>query len=199
MKKLIAVLFTVMAVCLVSASAFALTTVSQSANVSVAALLSVEFASATDTTFGSGTVPWTSVVADSAFIYPTGHVTTKPDAGVICKSNGAATWYIKLGFSSANGLNGKISRYISGLGASNTGGVTNRNTGAVTPNGAIATPDAWTVIPTTATTVYSSGANDTNNAPDGDGVWINYNLNPTGLVTGTAYTGTLTYTIATTP
>ena len=191
MKKITLILAMALAIGCLATNAFAaVTTLTQSATVTIASVLSIEFASLTDSTFGSGTIPWTSVTPDSSVVYPTGHVTTKPDVGLICKYNGAGSWYTKMNFTTTT-LTDKISRWISQP--------VNRNTTPGTPtNGTVVTPDDWVVIPAAATTVYTSG-NDSLNTPLGTYIGVNLSLNPVGLSTGTTYTGTITYTITTTP
>lgn len=190
MKKLFVILIMVMVVGVLATGAFAVTTLSQSANVTLASVLSIEFASTTDSTFGSGTIPWTNVDPASSVVYPTGHLTTKSDVGLICRYNGAGAWYAKMNLTTTT-LTGKLSRWISQP--------VNRNTTPGTPtNGTVTGLNSWVVIPATATTVYTSG-NDSLNTPLGTFIGVNYSLNPTGLSTGTAYAGTITYTITTTP
>lgn len=189
MKKLFGILIMVVILGALATSASAVTTLSQNANVTLASVLSIEFATTTDSTFGSGTIPWTSVDPASSVVYPTGHLTTKSDVGLICKYNGAGSWYAKMNLTTTN-LTGKLSRWISQP--------TNRNTTTAT-NGSVTGLDSWVVIPAVAATVYTSGLNDSLNTPLGTFIGVNYSLNPTGLATGTAYTGTITYTITTTP
>ena len=189
MKKLAGILIMEMVIVLATTSAFAVTNLTQSASVTIASVLSIEFATTTDSTFGSGTIPWTSITPDSTVVTPTGHVTSKPDIGLICKYNGAGNWYAKVNLATTT-LTGKLSRYISQP--------TNRNTSTAT-NGTVTGLDAWTVIPALATTVYASGTNDSLNTPLGTFIGVNFALDPTGLATGSTYTGTITYTITTTP
>ncbi|MDP2912902.1 MAG: hypothetical protein Q8N91_02725 [Candidatus Omnitrophota bacterium] len=68
---------------MVAGSAFAATTQTQTATVSVASILSIEFASTTDTTFGGGGIPWTSIDPTSNLVYPTGQASTKAETAVI--------------------------------------------------------------------------------------------------------------------
>jgi len=195
MKKI----FVLTLVALLSATAaYAATTVTQSATASVAGTMSVEFADTTDTTFGGGAINWNSVdPALGNLIPPTGAARgtgAKMDTAVICKYNGSSTaWYFKMSITGT--LAGKIKYYMPQP--------VNRNTSLPT-NGVVAggTPPAgsdWPVIPSAATTGYTSGTNDTVNTPFGSFVALNYALNPTGMVSGSSYSGTITYTITTTP
>ena len=190
MKKLIGMLILAMVIGGLATDGYAAATLTQATNVTVASVLSAEFASTTDSTFGSGAVPWTNVIPTANLVRPTGHVSTKPDVGIICTYNGiAAIWYLKMSFASAT-LAGKISKYMSQP--------INRNTSSAT-NGTVAGgANTWQAIPATAATVYTSG-NDTLNTPLGTFCGMDFGLNPEGLLTGTSYTGTITYTITTTP
>jgi len=177
-------------------SAFAATTATQGATVSIASVLSVEIdATAGATAFGAGTIPWTSVTPGSNLVYPTGgHITGKSDVGIILKNNTTLTsWQLKMQQVSANGLNGKIKFYLAQ--PTMNGSATNGTLAYPTP----AAGADWPVIPAAATTVYTSGTADKTNVPYGTYCGFSYALDPAGLLTGTAYTGTITYTITTTP
>ncbi|MBI5144379.1 MAG: hypothetical protein HZA30_04865 [Candidatus Omnitrophica bacterium] len=193
MKKLIGILIMALMIGVLATGAYAVTTLNQSASVTLASVLSAEFANTTDSTFGGSTIPWTNVDPSSNLVRPTGYSTTKPDVGIICKYNGAATaWYLKMNFTSTT-LSGKIKKYMSQPTIWN-------GTSSVATNGAVAGgADTWQAIPSTAATVYTSGANDKVNTPYGTFCGMNFALDPTGLATGTTYSGTITYTITTTP
>jgi len=191
MKKLLAIAVMVL---LSTTTAYALTTVTQSATATIAGALSIEFANTTDTTFGGGAINWTSIDPSLGnLINCTGHLTTKSDTAVVCKYNGTATkWYLKMN------ITGTLASYVKYY----MGQPINKNTSTAT-NGTLAVPTPgvgqdWPVIPGTATTAYTSGTNDTVNTPFGTFVGLDYGLNPTGLVSGTTYNGTITYTITTT-
>ena len=191
MKKIIALAVMVL---LSATAAYAGTTVSQTANATLAGVLSIEFANTTDTTFGGGAINWTAIDPSlGTVINCTGHSGTKSDTAVICKYNGTLTaWYLKMGI--AGTLATKIKFYMAQP--------INRNTSTAT-NGTLAVPTPaagadWPVIWSSTTTAYTSGTNDTVNTPFGTFVALDYGLNPTGLVSGTAYSGTITYTITTT-
>ncbi len=191
MKKILALTLVAL---FVATNVSAVTTLNQSATATVISVLSIEFANTTDTTFGGNAIPWTSVdPALGNLIKATGHQATKADTAVICKYNGAsAAWYLKM--SIAGTLAGKVKIYMPQPINRNTGSVTSGTLAYPTP-----LPDTdWPVLPGTATTVYTAG-NDTVNTPFGTFVAMDYGLNPTGMTTGTTYSGTITYTITTTP
>ncbi len=178
---------------LVATSAYAATSLSQSASVSVQSILSVEFASTADCTFASGSLPWTNVDPSVDYIRPTGSYSTKSDVGLYCRHNGsAAAWYLKMKLTTTN-LTGKLYRMIPQPNLRDEAGT--KTDGTVAGNA-----KDWFQIPATDTTVYTSGSNDKVNTPHGTYVGINYALRPEGLVNGgTGYSATIYYTITTTP
>jgi len=192
MKKLFVSISVLMAMALVvSGAAFAATTATQTANVSVASLLSIEFAPAGQSTVGSGNLNWTSITPTSNVINIDGHSTTKSDTAVICKYNGTGNWALKMKFVNTGTatLEGKLKYYM---------GMPYYN--GVAANGTLGNPTPglgqdWPVVPNTDLTVYTAGTLDKTNVPNGTFVGIDYAINPEGLNTTGSYSGTITYTV----
>ena len=193
MKKLMIIAIATVFVVGMAAVSYAVDTVTQSAQATVSGVMSIEFAAGSDSTFGSGAIPWTSIDpgGDNNIVPPTGHSGTKCDTAVIAKCNSAPTgWDLKMSIS--GDLVGKVKYYM--------GQPINRNTSTAT-NGTVvggipAAGSDWPVIPASATAVYQSN-NDTVNVPFGTFIGVSYGLNPVGLTTGVTYNSTITYTIAT--
>ncbi len=206
MKKLLAIAIAVVMVSLIAGSAFAIDagplTSSASATVTVVQVFSMEW---DPVAFCNDTLAWTDVNPTSdqdTLIRPDGHdptppPDTKPDVGIICRTNANLVWGLKMDVS--GDLAGKLKYYMDMP--------YNRNTSAQT-NGSLLNPkpltgEDWPYIPTTATAAYtcdsSGGANaDKNNTPLGTGVYLDVALNPIGLVAGSTTGGTITYTMTTT-
>ena len=197
MRKIFSILtVAIYMICLVT-GAFAATSATQSVSIGVKETLALELAS--DAALGTGAISWSNVEPTSTLIYPDGgHVSGKSDVGVRCKSNRAGGWQLKLEFNAGQPeVANKIKYYM----ALPTFGGTATVPG--TPgNGTLAnTPPAagfdWPVIPNGV--VYTSGGNDSINTPNGSYAGISYALDPTGLQTGTPYSGAIVYTITAKP
>lgn len=114
------------------------------------------------------------------------HSGTKPDIGVICTSNENTTWYLK---AEATGtLAGKLLFYLP---QPTVGGALTTGTLATATPGA---GQQWPVIPTTKSTLYTSG-NDKVNTPNGTYCGMSIGINGGGLAPGTGVTGTVTFTL----
>ncbi|MFH1997059.1 MAG: hypothetical protein ABIJ27_08760 [Candidatus Omnitrophota bacterium] len=194
MKKLAMITLALAFVVGVAASSFAATTATTAATASASNALAIAFAPITDGPSTNGAaISFTVDAADYAAGWAPADqfVSGKSEVGVYCYDNSGSTWYLKMNIVDA-ALGGNLStvgvyRYINGATLRNTGGGAN---GTVVDNG------VWSKIPTLSTTVYTSGANDTNNTPLGTGIFVGYSLQDlTGLASGVAYSSTITYTI----
>ncbi|MDP2912903.1 MAG: hypothetical protein Q8N91_02730 [Candidatus Omnitrophota bacterium] len=190
MKKLQMMLMIGITMAFAAVNAFAATTQTQNTNVTIASVLSIEFASTSTTTFGSGTISWVNVDPTSSLIYPTGgHVAGKADTAVICKYNGAGNWALKMKFESSNLTYRKLRFYMAQ--PTYNGVATNGTLVDWTPYfGA-----DWYPVPLIDATVYTSGTMDRTNVPNGTFVGISYGLNPQDLTAGVSYSATIIYTV----
>ena len=196
-KKVIAICF-IVAVMLVAQNTFSAdSSVTSTVNASVSSVFSASFFNdAASMVYPTGgPVNWTSVdPLSGTTIKPDGNHTGKSTLGVVCVSDINTQWCMKVGITSAT-LEGKIKYYMAQPIDRNTGGLASGSLGNATP-----APGAdWPVLGVTATPtkVYTSGAGDKNNAPYGTLCSLTLGLNPTGIATGVANTGTITYTMTT--
>lgn len=192
-KTLLASTILVLTTLLAPVAHAANTTAKTDFNITVENVFSIEFYTEAGKVLYSGSVPFTSVDPSKSLVYPDGRAENdgKSDVGVICRSNDGNTWYLKVTGASGGGLSsGNVKYYMAQP--------YNRNTNAQT-DGSLAQATNWYSIPTTATTVYTSGAGDKSNLPFGTLATFSYALVPAGLDTGASYTLQVTYTLTTAP
>ncbi|MDP2912904.1 MAG: hypothetical protein Q8N91_02735 [Candidatus Omnitrophota bacterium] len=170
-------------------SAFAATTQTQTTNVTIASILSIEIAEAPDSTFGSGAIPWININPNNSPVPPTGHVITKSDVGLICRNN-QGTWYLKIHMTGAT-LENKIWCFTFPT------KVINRNT-STQADGML--NGIMNCVRPTPYTLYTSGSNDSLNTPHGTFFGIDYGLALSEQLEAVmTHTGTITYTITRSP
>ncbi|MFC1577017.1 hypothetical protein ACFL3N_01620 [Candidatus Omnitrophota bacterium] len=194
MKKLIALAIVLLYGASIATGAFAGTEVTTPVTASADNALAIEFGPTADgwATDGSGISFDVDAAAYAAgYVDAVEHVSGKSDLAVYCYDNSGSTWYLKMHISDTAGdLGGTVGvyRYIA------VGGAENKNTSTAT-DGTIAGAGAWTVLATSAGTIYTSN-NDTVNTPLGTSIGMSFSLQDlTALQTGVSYSSTITYTV----
>jgi len=142
------------------------------------------------------TIPFTNIDPSKGYALPDRRSDNdgKSDVGLYCISSDNTTWYLKITISGGNLPGNKLKYWCSQPYIWN-GTSSVKTDGAVNPN-----PPAWTPIPAgSAATIYTSGSNDTANAPWGTLVTLSFQVDTTGLVANTPYAVQVTYTMSTTP
>ncbi len=141
----------------------------------------------------STAIPFSDVDPSKSIAYPNGRAEDdgKSDTGVVCITNVGAPWYFNIKADYSEGLpEGSIKYYYSQP--------WNRNTGYQT-NGTLTNNVEWRPLPKEASTIYTSGSDDTVNAPFGTLSTFSFAVNPGGLSSGEVYTVAITYTMTTAP
>lgn len=114
----------------------------------------------------------------------------KNDVGVVCSSNIGTTWYLKISAAATSSPAFPLANLKFYLGQP-----WNRDWGEPA-DGALAYT-GWTAIPASPAAVYTSGLNDTVNAPLGTLCGFSFAINPDGLYGGQTYSVEITYTFVT--
>jgi hypothetical protein len=161
-------------------------------SVTAANIFAVEFYTDQNVIY-STTIPFSNIDPSGSLIYPNARSEDdgKSDTGVVCISNVGTQWYLKLQAVYSAGLpTGSVKYYYSQP--------WNRNTGN-RANGTLTNTESWRSVPETPTTIYTSGSDDTVNAPFGTLSTFSFAVDPKGLTSGSAHTVAVTYTMTTVP
>jgi hypothetical protein len=155
-------------------------------------VFSIEFYTDANVLHGAEGVTFTNMDPSQTFCYSDGRSAGdgKSDTGVLCKTNMNQAWYLKMSVSTASDFNLANFKYYMGQPWNRT-----LNTQA---DGQLAQSPNWYPVPTAPLTIYTSGAADTSNLPDGTLATFSFAINPTGLVANRSYVIDITYTISTT-
>jgi len=141
----------------------------------------------------STTIPFSNVDPSKSLVYPNARSEDdgKSDTGLVCISNVGVPWYLKLQASYSAGLPKDSVKYYYSQ-------PWNRNTGN-RADGTLTNTEAWRPVPEDPTTIYTSGSDDTVNAPFGTLSTFSFAVNPTGLASDRSYAVAVTYTMTTAP
>ncbi len=155
-------------------------------------VFSIEFYTDANVLHGAEGITFTNVDPTQTFCYSDGRSAGdgKSDTGVVCKTNMNMTWYLKMSASTGSQFNLANFKYYMGQ-------PWNRSANAPA-DGTLAQPPNWYSIPTAVTTMYTSGAIDKSNLPDGTLSTFSFAINPAGLLANTPYVIDISYTVATT-
>ena len=142
----------------------------------------------------STTVPFSNVDPQESMVYPNGRAENdgKSDTGVVCITNMGDPWYLQIQGVYSEGLPEDSVKYYYSQ-------PWNRNTGQETTGSLSAGTVDWRAVPSTPSTIYTSGADDTINTPFGTLSTFSFAVDPRGLSADMTYTVSVTYTMTTAP
>ncbi|MBN1354367.1 MAG: hypothetical protein JW994_06840 [Candidatus Omnitrophica bacterium] len=168
-------------------------TVLASGGVDVEDVFSLEFYTDDPNILYTTAVPFTQMDPTKTFVQSDGREADsgKSDIGLLCKTNLAVAWYLKIKGSTGSLISVGEIKYGLWQPWNRT---LNQSADGVISEGA-----GWHAMPTASTTVYTSGINDNNNLPYGTLFTFDFAINPSRLDPTAAHFCTIQYTFTTTP